>query len=84
MECSLGKTNMLSDSQEIASLLRNPKVHYCVYKRPLLFPFLNQISPVLAFLFYSQLCFGLPSGLFPARYPIKIPYALLFCTCHMP
>jgi hypothetical protein len=84
MECSLGKTNMLSDSQEIASLLRNPKVHYCIQEATtfsLLKP--DQSSPCLPILFTIVL-WSSKWSLSCARYPIKILYALLFYTCHMP
>jgi len=34
--------------QEIASILRNPDVHYSVYKRPPLVPLLNQMNTIHA------------------------------------
>jgi hypothetical protein len=60
-----------------------PEVHYRVHNSPPLVPILSQINPVhttpsyvLILSFHLRL--GLPSGLFPSGFPIKILYAFLF------
>jgi hypothetical protein len=76
-------------TQELPSILWNPKVHYCVHKRPQLVSILNQINPIQPnpshpicirsiLLFSTHLRLGLPSGLFPSDFPPNIPYAFLF------
>jgi hypothetical protein len=84
--------------QENRRILWNPKVHHLIHNSPPLVPIPSQINPVHAFPF----CFfkipinivkharlGLPSGLLPAGFPIKIQYIFLFsairatCPSHL-
>jgi hypothetical protein len=81
-------------TQEIPSILWNPKVHYHVHKSPPLVPILSQINPICTIPSYlrsililsTHLCLGLPSGLLPYGFPTNILYAFLFspihATCH--
>ena len=64
------EANLFSASQEIPRILLSPKVHYRIYKCPIL----SQINPVHAphptswrfiLILSSHLRLGLPSGLFP-------------------
>jgi hypothetical protein len=64
--------------------LRNPKIHNCVHKSPLLVPILSQIDPVHTIpslksilLLSTHLRLGLPSGIFPSGFPTNILYAFL-------
>jgi hypothetical protein len=74
-------------TQELPSILWNPKVHYRVHKSPALVPVLSQINPIytipsylstIHFNIVPHLRFGHPSGLFPSGFPDSILYAFLF------
>jgi len=56
------ETNVYSACQKIPQILRNSKVHYCVYKTSLPIPILSQINSVHAL--YLKICFNiiLPSA----------------------
>jgi len=78
------EATQFSASQEIPSILRNPSVHYHIYKSPPPVPILSQINPVHAphptywrsiLILSSHLYLGLPSGLFPSSFPTKTQYA---------
>jgi hypothetical protein len=80
-------------TQELPSILWNPKVHYRVHKSTRLVPILSQIDPVQTTLSYltsililsTHLRFGLPSGLFPSGFPTNILYAFFSPdSCYMP
>jgi hypothetical protein len=66
-------------TQELPSILWNPKVHYRVHKSPPLVPILSQIDSVYTIPFYlrsililsTHLRLPLPSGLFPSGFPTK-------------
>jgi hypothetical protein len=64
-------------TQELPSILRNPKVH----NSPPLVPILSKIDPVHTipsiFILSTHLRFGLHSGLFPSGFPTNILYAFL-------
>jgi hypothetical protein len=79
-------------TEELSSILWNPKVHYRVHKSPPQVPILSQIDPVhttpfslssTLILSTHLLCLGLPSGLFPSGFPSNITYALLTHSCYM-
>jgi hypothetical protein len=93
MEQSLSwEANRFSASQEITSILWNPKVHYRIHRRPQLVPILSQSMPShptswkSVLILFSHLCVGLPNDLFPSDFPAKstvynspVPH-----TCYMP
>jgi hypothetical protein len=72
-------------TQEIPSILRNPKVHHCIHKSPPLVTILSQIDPVHTIPSYlrsililsTHLHLGLCSGLFPSGFPTNILYRYL-------
>jgi hypothetical protein len=64
--------------------LWNPKVHCHVHKSLPLVPTLNHPHPIYLttiLILSSHLRLGLPSGLFPYGFPIKILHAFLFSPC---
>ena len=92
------KANRLSASQEILSVLWNPKVHYRSNKCLPPVPVLSQINPepipphptswTSILILSSHLCLGLPSCLFPSVFPTKTLYMPLLspicatCAAH--
>jgi hypothetical protein len=75
-------------TQELPSILWNPKVHYRVHKIPPPVPILSQINPIHTIPFV-HLRLGLPSGLLPSGFPTNILYTFLFspiratCPIHL-
>jgi len=78
------EANRFSASQEIPSILRNPKVHYGIHKCPPPVLIISQLDPAhiphptscrSTLILSSYLRLGLPSGLFPTGFPIKTLYA---------
>jgi hypothetical protein len=67
-------------TQNLPSILWNPKVQYRVHKSPPLFPILSHINPIHTIPSYlrsililsTHLRLGLPSGLFPFGFPTNI------------
>ena len=83
------ESNRFSASQEIPRILRNPKVHYRIHKRPPPAPILSQINPVHASLFHlSKNYFNiiLPSMLmsFKSSLSLMFCYGDPVCTCPPP
>jgi hypothetical protein len=83
-------------TQELPSILWNPKVHYRVHKSPALIPILNQINPVHTIpshpislksilILSTHLRLGLPSGSFLLAFPpISYIYSSSPHSCYMP
>jgi hypothetical protein len=55
-------------TQELPSILWNPKVYYRVYKSPPLFPILSQINPILSYL--SKMHFNIVHPPMPVVFPV--------------
>ena len=87
------EVSRFSASQEIPSILWNPKIHYHIHKCLPPVPILSQIDPVYAhhpiswrstLILSSHLCLGLPSGLFPSGFPttnLSTPFLPHRATC---
>jgi hypothetical protein len=77
-------------TQELLSILWNPKFHYRGHKSPPRVPILSQISTVHIMASYlrsililsTHLSLALPSGHFPLGFPSNILYAFLFSHIH--
>jgi hypothetical protein len=91
LSLSWGATNR-AITQELPSILWNPKVQYYLHKSPPLVPILNHINPISLrsiFILFTHLHLGLPSGLYTSGFPANILYAFLFspicatCPSHL-
>jgi hypothetical protein len=79
-------------TQEIPSILWNPKVHYRVHRSPPLVPILSQINPIHIIPSYlrsililsTHLRLGLPSGLLPSGFPTHIIYEFSTPSVYVP
>jgi hypothetical protein len=77
-------------TQELPSILRNPKVQYRVHKSLPLVPILSHIHPIHSIPSYlskiTHLRLGLSGGLYPSGFPTIVLYAFFFSThsCYMP
>ena len=79
------EANRFATNQEIPRILWNPKVHYRIQKCHLSLSWASSIKsipphptswrPILILSSYP--CLGLPSGLFPPRFPTKTLYSPL-------
>ena len=81
------EANRFSASQEIPSILWNPKVHYLIHNCTPPVPVLSKLDPVHTphstswrsiLILSSHLRLGLSSGLFPTVFPTKTLYSPLF------
>jgi hypothetical protein len=81
-------------TQELPSILRNPKVHYHVHKSPPLVPILSHINPIHTIPSYfskihNSIVLHLRLGLPPCGFPTNVLYAFLLsriraaCPAHL-
>jgi hypothetical protein len=69
-------------TQELSSILRNPKVHYRVHESPPLVTILGQINPVhTTTILSTKIYLDLSSSLFPYGLHTNTLHALLFAIC---
>jgi hypothetical protein len=79
-----------SATREFLNTVRNPMVHYRVYKIAPLLPVKSQMNPIPAYLtkIHPKCCLSHKLDL-PSRFPIKIMYTFLFspirtaCPAHL-
>ena len=97
MEQSIWEANRFSASQEILSVLWNPKVYYRIYDSPLQVPILSQLDSVNASpSHFSKICFNVilpstqesskcaPSFRFSHQKPVCILLSHIRSTCLAP